>query len=59
VTFSNQAGGGPPYTYVPGPDADGFDAAVRGLRIAPTGSMNASVGGNAPSFNVTLRIRIE
>lgn len=59
VTFSNQAGGGPPYTYVPTPDADGFDANVTGLRIAPTGSMNGSVGGNTPSFNVTLRIRIE
>ena len=59
VTFSNQPGGGPPYTYVPTPDAEGFDASVTGLRIAPTGSMNAAASGNTPSFNVTLRIRIE
>jgi len=59
VTFSNQAGGGAPYNYTPTPDADGFDTAVTGVRIAPTGSMNPFTGGGTPSFVVTLRIRIE
>lgn len=59
VTFSNQAGGGPPYSYVPTPDADGFDAAVTGIRIAPTGTLSAASGGGSPSFIVTLRVRIE
>ncbi|MCP5090538.1 MAG: hypothetical protein GY949_06430, partial [Gammaproteobacteria bacterium] len=59
VTFSNQVGGGPPYSYNPTPDAQGFDPAVTGLRIAPTGAMNAASGGNSPSFNITLRVRIE
>ena len=59
VTFSNQAGGGPPYTYVPSPDADGFDPAVTGMRISPTGIMNPTVGSNTPSFNVNVRVRIQ
>jgi uncharacterized repeat protein (TIGR01451 family) len=59
VTFSNQLGGGAPYDYIPNPDTDGFDASVTGLRIAPSGTMNAASGANSPSFSVTLRIRIE
>ena len=59
VTFSNQVGGGPPYNYTPDPDVDGFDPDITGYRIAPSGAMNGAVGGNNPSFNVTLRVRIE
>ena len=59
VSYSNQAGGGPPYSYSPVPDADGFDPAVTGIRIAPTGAMSGSSDGGSPSFSVTLRIRIE
>ena len=59
VTFSNQAGGGPPYSYTPVPDADGFDAAVTGFRVNPSGSMNASAGGNNPSFNIRFRVRVQ
>lgn len=59
VTFSNQVGGGAPYTYVPVPDAAGFDPAVTGMRIAPTGTMSGAVNGSSPSFTVTLRARIE
>lgn len=59
VTFSNQAGGGPPYNYTPVPDPDGFDPAITGYRVAPTGIMSAASGGNNPSFNITLRVRIE
>ena len=59
VTFSNQVGGGAPYTYIPVPDAQGFDPAITGYRINPTGAMNPTVGPNVPSFNIQLRVRIE
>lgn len=59
VTFSNQVGGGAPYTYVPVPDAQGFDPLVTGIRVNPTGVMNASAGGNDPSFNLLISIRVE
>lgn len=59
VTYSNQVGGGPPYTYVPTPDAQGFDPAVTGYRISPTGIMNPTVGPNTPSFNIRLQVRIQ
>ena len=59
VTFSNQVGGGPPYTYIPVPDAQGFDPVVTGYRINPTSVMNPTVGANVPSFNIRLSVRIE
>ncbi len=59
VTFSNQPGGGPPFNYAPDPDADGFDPDITGFRIEPTGTMNASAGGNDPSFTIRFRTRLE
>lgn len=59
VTYSSQPDGGAPYDHVPIPDADGFDPAITGYRIAPTGTMNGASGGNNPSFNITLRVRID
>ena len=59
VRYSNQVGGGAPYTYVPVPDAQGYDPAVTGYRINPAGTMNAAVGGNVPSFNIRFRVRIQ
>ncbi len=59
VSFSNQPGGGAPYNYTPVPDPQGFDPAVTGYRVAPTGAMNAAGGSGNPSFNITLRVRIE
>lgn len=59
VTFSNQPGGGAPYNYIPIPDAQGFDPAVTGFRVNPQGAMNAASGGNNPSFNILMRVRIE
>ncbi len=58
VTYSNQAGGGAPFTYVPAPDASGFDANVRGIRVAPTGTMNASSAAGNPAFTIRFRVRI-
>jgi uncharacterized repeat protein (TIGR01451 family) len=59
VTFSNQPGGGPPYNYTPVPDAQGFDAAVTGYRINPSGPMNGATAGNVPGFNLRVRVRIQ
>ncbi|MCH8159020.1 MAG: hypothetical protein IIA08_04025 [Proteobacteria bacterium] len=59
VTFSNQVGGGAPFTYIPIPDGQGFDPLVTGFRAAPTSTMNGSVGGNNPSFDIIFRIRID
>ena len=58
VSYSNQPGGGAPYSYTPVPDLSGFDPAVTGLRIAPGGVMNAAVGANQPWFTVRFRTRI-
>jgi hypothetical protein len=43
---------------VPVPGPDGFDAAVRGVRITPSGAMSASSGGGDPSFTVRFRVRV-
>lgn len=58
VGYSNLPGGGAPYTYAPVPDGQGFDPAVTGVRIAPTGVMNAAGGAGQPAFTLRLRIRI-
>jgi uncharacterized repeat protein (TIGR01451 family) len=57
VSFSS-AGPSGPFDYTPSPDANGFDPAVRALRIVPGGSMNAAGGGN-PSFTLQFRVRID
>jgi uncharacterized repeat protein (TIGR01451 family) len=56
VTYSSVGVAGP-WTYVPAPDADGFDGAVRAIRVAPGGTMNA-VGGGSPSFTIQFRVRL-
>ncbi|HEV8442923.1 MAG TPA: CshA/CshB family fibrillar adhesin-related protein [Steroidobacteraceae bacterium] len=57
VSYSNTAGGGAPFTYTPSPDAQGFDAAVTGIRISLSGTFAAAGSGN-PSFAVNFRVRI-
>ncbi len=59
VVFSNQPGGGAPFNYTPIPDAQGFDPAVTGIQVNPTGVMNAGGGGSDPSFNLLIRIRVQ
>ncbi len=58
LAWSNQPSGGAPWSYVPVPGPDGFDAAVRGVRITPSGAMSASSGGGDPSFTVRFRVRV-
>lgn len=57
VSYSSAVGGGAPFNYTPQPDAQGFDAAVTGIRIAPGGAMAAAGSGN-PSFSLRFRVRI-
>jgi uncharacterized repeat protein (TIGR01451 family) len=44
---------------IPAPDADGFDAGIRCLRITMTGAMNGAVAPATPDFTLTFRARIE
>jgi len=56
VTYSQAAGGTAPYTYTP---SGSFDANVRGIRIAPTGTMAAATSGTAqPSFTISFRAQV-
>jgi uncharacterized repeat protein (TIGR01451 family) len=57
VTYSSVGVSGP-WGYPPSPDADGFDAAVRAVKITPAGVMSAASGGN-PSFTIQFRVRIK
>ena len=59
VTFSNQPDGGPPFDYTPVPDANGYDSAVRGVRMALSGTMSATGPAGAPSFQLRLLVRIQ
>jgi uncharacterized repeat protein (TIGR01451 family) len=56
VLYSSSGATGP-WTYTPVPDANGFDANVRAIRVAPAGTMNAAGGGN-PSFAIQFQVRI-
>jgi hypothetical protein len=58
VRFSNRPGGGPPFDYLPAPDAEGFDAAVTGFRVAPQGALAPTTPGGTPSFTLRYRVRI-
>ena len=59
VAFSNTPGGGPPFSYSPVPDADGFDAQVTGVELRPRGIFpGAADPANPPAFSVNFRIRI-
>jgi len=51
--------GGATWSYVPVPDATGFDPAVTHVRVAPTGAFAASDGVNHPSFSVSFKTRVE
>jgi len=59
VSFSNQAGGGPPFNYVPVADSAGFDASVTGFQISFSGTMNAAGGGNSPGLNLLFQLRVQ
>jgi uncharacterized repeat protein (TIGR01451 family) len=59
VTYSNHPGGVGPYDYMTlSPDANGYDAAVTGVRINPKGILPGAAGGN-PSFSVFFKVRVK
>lgn len=56
VTYSQASGGAAPYTYTP---TGSFDPNVRGIRIAPTGTMAAATSAtNRPNFTVRFRAQV-
>lgn len=56
VTYSQATNGVAPYTYTP---TGTFDANVRGIRIAPTGTMAAATSATAqPSFTIRFRAQV-
>jgi len=59
VRFSNQPGGGAPFSYTPSPDAAGFDAAVTGISVTPQGSLAANSGTGTPLFLLRFRLRVQ
>ena len=56
VSFSSQAGGGAPFTYTP--NTAGYDANVKGVRIAPSGTMAGATAAGQPSFSVSFLARV-
>jgi hypothetical protein len=55
VDFSSD--GGATWTYVPVPDAKGYDAAVTAVRLRPKGTMPGNAGGN-PWFELLFRVAV-
>ena len=47
------------FSYVPSPDADGFDPAVRYVRVNPSGSFAAADSGITREFSLRFRVRVE
>ena len=56
VTYSLD---GVDFTYVPSPDVDGFDAAIRYVRIAPTGAMSAPLVAGDAEFFLRYMVRLD
>lgn len=47
------------YNYVPSPDADGFDAAVRYIRINPSGVFQGTSTATPTTFSLRIRVRVQ
>ncbi len=58
VSYSSAIDGGAPFTAAPAPDANGYDANIRGLRIAPTGTMAGRTVAGQPSFTVSFLAQV-
>jgi len=57
VAFSDNNGA--TWTYVPTPDADGFDSAVTTIRITPKGAFAAAACGDTPGCTMRFRVRVK
>jgi len=47
------------FNYIPIPDADGFDAAVRFVRITPSGAFNGASVATPALFDLRIRVRVQ
>ena len=47
------------FTYIPSPDAQGFDSAVRRIRISPSGQFNAASSGTPAGFEIVFRVLLQ
>jgi uncharacterized repeat protein (TIGR01451 family) len=47
------------FAYAPVPDANGYDAAVRALRIRPSGTLAGASAAGAPSFELRFQLRVK
>lgn len=47
------------YSYVPSPDADGFDSAVRHIRISPSGTFLGKSTVAPTTFDLRIRVRVQ
>ena len=47
------------YTFVPTPDVDGFDSAVRYIRINPAGTFLGTTTATPTTFDLRIRIRVQ
>jgi uncharacterized repeat protein (TIGR01451 family) len=59
LRFSQQPGGGAPFNYTPQPNADGYDPAVTGIRMTPSGVMSGAAPPNSPGFTLRFRVRVK
>ena len=50
---------GSDWSYVPVADADGFDPAVRFIRVSPSGSFQGTTTATPTSFGLRMRVRID
>jgi uncharacterized repeat protein (TIGR01451 family) len=47
------------YTFVPTPDADGFDTAVRYIRVNPSGTFLGRSTATPTTFDLRFRVRVK
>ncbi|MEN7341979.1 MAG: hypothetical protein AAAFM81_03520 [Pseudomonadota bacterium] len=60
IAFTDAPGGAGPFDYVPTPDADGYDAAITGFEIRPSGIFVGNVAPSSPSqFTLNFVIRLQ
>ncbi len=57
VDFSSD--GGATFDYTPVPDGNGCDASVTHVRVNPQGTFNGASGGDSPSFDLRIRVRVQ
>ena len=57
VSFSNDNGA--TYAYTPVPDANGYDAAVTHIKVAPKGTFAGAGSSGSPNFTLSYRFKVK